>query len=56
MRYELLYYELKEKKFNSKKTLEKFLNTLAEDQKLRLIRKDNNVSYLLIRTRYGFED
>jgi len=54
MRYELLYYELKKKNFNSIKTLERFLNTLTEDQKLRVMRKDGDIYYHLTRTPEGF--
>lgn len=56
MRYELLYYELKEKKFNSRKALDKFLNTLTCDQKLRVIRKEKDIRYILQRTPEGFKD
>lgn len=39
MRYELMYYELKQRNFNSKKTLDKFLKTLTQEQKLRVLKK-----------------
>ena len=55
MRYELLYYELKEKKFNSETTLKKFLNKLTDDQKLRLIKKENGFCFLFQRTPQGFK-
>lgn len=56
MRYELLYYELKEKKFNSRKTLEKFLNTLTVDQKLRILRKEKGIYYAIEQTPYGINE
>lgn len=56
MKYELLYYELKERKFNSKETLLKFLNTLTEDQKLRILKKDKGIYYAVLRSPNGFID
>lgn len=54
--YELIYYELKQKNFRSKKTLDRFLRTLTEDQKLRVLKKEKGIYYALVRTPEGFID
>lgn len=45
MKYELLYYELKQKHFTKKETLQKFLNTLTQDQILRLLKRKDSKSW-----------
>lgn len=56
MRYELLFYELKQKKFNSIKTLNNFIKNLLPEQQLRILRKEKNIYYRLLRTKEGWQD
>jgi len=60
MKIEIIYHEIKQKKFRSKKTLSKFLNTKLDSEILRVIQVENGINYMVeLRTfldRYKYEN